>query len=133
MSKKIYDEEGILVAILISQSDVFTETTFLTNSSEELQIGFIETNKTRGIPKHYHPSVSRTLNKTSEFVQVRQGSCNVKIYDDKLTFISNEILHSGDSLLLLRGAHEFEGLTEKLSLLEIKQGPYVGKRDKVLL
>lgn len=40
------------------------------------------------------------------------------------------MLGAGDTILLIRCGHGFEVL-EELVMLEVKQGPYSGERDKV--
>jgi len=41
----------------------------------------------------------------------------------------SKILNKGDVILLVNGGHGFEML-EKTEMIEVKQGPYVGDKDK---
>ncbi len=44
-------------------------------------------------------------------------------------YIFSEILCSGDIILLSKGGHGFEVL-EDIEMIEVKQGPYSGDKDK---
>jgi hypothetical protein len=69
---------------------------------------------------------------TQEVLLVRNGSCEVRLYDDILQEIGCVNLQSGDVIFLAHGAHRIEMLSE-CELLEIKQGPYAGELDKTIL
>jgi len=60
-----------------------------------------------------------------------KGSLKVYFYDDNQECFKNLILEAGDMILLTSGGHGFETLAET-TLVEIKQGPYDDKGDKVL-
>ena len=44
--------------------------------------------------------------------------------------MESTILHAGDVILLADGGHGFKML-EQSEIIEVKQGPYCGERDKV--
>ncbi|MCX6327803.1 MAG: hypothetical protein NT144_14345, partial [Bacteroidia bacterium] len=46
------------------------------------------------------------------------------------TYLESRLLIQGDVILLAAGGHGFE-MIEPSEIIEIKQGPYVGERDKV--
>ena len=53
----------------------------------------------------------------------------VELFDDAENLLIRTILLEGDVILLLGGAHGFRMLEDAV-LLEIKQGPYTGLREK---
>ena len=44
--------------------------------------------------------------------------------------MESHLLEAGDIILLAAGGHGFE-VIEEVEMVEIKQGPYLGDRDKV--
>ena len=40
------------------------------------------------------------------------------------------VLESGDVILLVNGGHGFE-VIEEIEMIEVKQGPYIGERDRI--
>jgi hypothetical protein len=84
------------------------------------------------VPTHRHNPVSRTILNTQEVLMIRSGECQVKLFDDLGRVIHTVNLFTGDVILLAKGAHEVFMVTE-CDILEVKQGPYVGKEDKTLL
>jgi hypothetical protein len=53
----------------------------------------------------------------------------VDFYSDEQAYLESTILEAGDVVLLVQGGHGFEML-EATEIIEIKQGPYAGDRDK---
>lgn len=129
VSKKI----GKLAIILKSTEEVDT-TTFFSSPEDAMQIGLISTDFDRGIPKHKHLNFERNLTSTSEFLLVRQGSCTLNLWGmEEEEEVQSFELNVGDSVLLLGGVHSIDSQTKNLLLLEVKQGPYAGSLDKILL
>lgn len=54
----------------------------------------------------------------------------VDFYDNEQNYIESSILETGDVLLLADGGHGFK-MPEPSEMIEVKQGPYCGERDKV--
>ena len=59
---------------------------------------------------------------------MKKGSLKVYLYEDK-TPVSEFDIFEGDVLTLLSGGHGFVGI-EDYEMIEIKQGPFVGEKDK---
>ncbi len=53
----------------------------------------------------------------------------INFYDADQRYLESRILLPGDVILLIQGGHGFEVL-EEVEMIEVKQGPYVGERDK---
>jgi len=56
----------------------------------------------------------------------------VYFYNQKKIKTKTVILKKKDMILLISGGHGFKVL-KKLEMLEIKQGPFVGEKDKIRL
>jgi hypothetical protein len=105
------------------------ETTFITPGDSSLQLGFIARPAGAAIARHVHLQFDRHLTSTSEALLVRRGRCEVDIYDDARALLATVALAAGDLILMLGGGHGLRTQEDTL-LLELKQGPYAGDRDK---
>jgi hypothetical protein len=121
--------EGKPLAYIIRSEIVPKTTTFLTPSEFKQQVGFVVYPRGGEIQRHVHRPVERHLIGTSEVILVRQGRCEIDIYDDQRQLVTTEELREGDILLMVDGGHGFRMLEDTV-LLEIKQGPYTGVEDK---
>ena len=87
-------------------------------------------NKDEVIEKHFHPNQHRNIKNTSEVLVLLDGSIEVTIYDDNLELVASQIINSGDTVALMSGGHGLK-LLEESKFIEVKQGPYDEKTDKV--
>jgi hypothetical protein len=133
MPKIVFSEKIGKLAIILKADEEVNATTFFSDPEDAMQIGFISTDSNRGIPKHKHLLFERNLSGTSEFLLVRRGSCSVNLWGIEEETVQSFNLNEGDSVLLLGGIHSIDSKTKNLLLLEVKQGPYAGSLDKVLL
>lgn len=106
-----------------------TQTTFLTPGTFGQEMGLIVYGAGQHIQPHAHLPVTREVHGTTECVMVRKGRCIVDFYDDARSLILSRELALGDVVLLLGGGHGFRMLEDTV-LFEVKQGPYMGDRDK---
>ena len=60
---------------------------------------------------------------------VKSGKVKITFYNNDKEFIRHVVLVGGDVVLLIEGGHGFEML-EPTEMIEVKQGPYVGDKDK---
>lgn len=121
-----------LCAIIISKKHKYNKINFLTSKSLGFQAATMKRHKNEIIKKHYHPQYLRKIKYTSEFLYVKSGLVNVKLFNkisDKKPFTSFD-LSSGDSIIFYNCCHEFK-FKKTTSMLEIKQGPYKEKKDKI--
>jgi uncharacterized protein YjlB len=81
------------------------------------------------IAAHEHVPVSHLVTKAQEVLVIRRGKVRVDLYAQDGQFLSAHILREGDVILLAAGGHGFKAI-EDLEMLEIKQGPYLGKDEK---
>jgi hypothetical protein len=61
---------------------------------------------------------------------VKSGRIRVDFYDDEKNYLESSVISTGDVILLAAGGHGFEMLEES-EMVEVKQGPYCGEKDKV--
>ena len=76
-----------------------------------------------------HNPVPREVQYTQEVLLLKRGRLQVDFYDDRQTYLESRILEAGDVILLATGGHGFEVL-EEIEMIEVKQGPYAGDKDK---
>lgn len=118
-----------LMAIIIREEYDNAGINFLTPDDFSQQMAYMHHPKGHIILPHYHNIVTRTVHYTQEVLVIKRGRIRVDFYDDNRSCINSVILRTGDIILLCSGGHGFETL-EETSMVEIKQGPYVGEEDK---
>ena len=121
--------DGKSLAYIIRAEMNPQRTTFLTPSEFEQQVGFVVYSAGGKIQRHLHRPLERHLVATSEVLVVRQGCCEVDLYNDERKLVATRELREGDILLMVSGGHGFRML-EHTVFLEVKQGPYVGADEK---
>jgi len=102
---------------------------FFTPPSFSQQVASMTHPKGKKIAPHVHNFLSRQVFYTQEVLIVRRGRLQVNLYSSDKEFLANRILEAGDVILLCGGGHSFEML-EETSIIEVKQGPYLGVEDK---
>ena len=81
------------------------------------------------IQPHVHNPVKREVFYTQEVLLIKSGKLRVDFYSEGQKYLKSRFLVSGDVILLIKGGHGFEVL-EELEMIEVKQGPYRGEKDK---
>jgi mannose-6-phosphate isomerase-like protein (cupin superfamily) len=105
------------------------KTTFLTPSELNLQVGFVVYPAGGEVARHLHRPLERHIVGTSEVLVVKEGRCQMDIYDDDRRLVATRELRKGDIMLMVGGGHGFRMLEDTV-LLEVKQGPYTGLDEK---
>jgi mannose-6-phosphate isomerase-like protein (cupin superfamily) len=131
MLEKFYDENDELIALVIGSHYEKDGVEFFTPGSFSQQLGHMRHQKGKVIQPHIHNRVNREVHLTQEVLIVRKGRVQVDLYDTKRAFIASTVLEAGDVILLASGGHGFTML-EPTEMIEVKQGPYLGDRDKTL-
>ena len=103
---------------------------FFTPNDFSQQLAFMSHKKGKVIDAHTHNIVAREVKYTKEVLIIRKGKLRVDFYDDDRNYIESHIIKEGDVILLAYGGHGFEVL-EDCDFIEVKQGPYLGDKDKV--
>ncbi len=102
---------------------------FFTPGTFSQQIGYMNRPKGYVIAPHVHRPVRREVQYTNEVLLIKSGRLRVDFYTAEQDYLQSTILQAGDVVLLAQGGHGFEML-EPTEIIEVKQGPYAGDRDK---
>ncbi len=107
------------------------KTTFVTPPDANLQVGFVVYSKAGEITRHVHLPIERHVGgPTAEVLVVKEGRCEIDVYNDDRHKIATRELRAGDVMLSVRGGHGFRMLDDTV-LLEVKPGPYHGPDESV--
>jgi len=117
------------IAIIIRADYSCTGIKFFTPNSFSQQLGYMNHPAGYKIEPHTHNPVLREILNTQEVLVIRKGTIKVFLFNSNKDFICDRILKTGDIILLSDGGHSFEML-EETAMIEIKQGPYLGEKDK---
>jgi mannose-6-phosphate isomerase-like protein (cupin superfamily) len=120
---------GQLLAIIISHRFCKPGIHFFTPDEFSQQLAYMCHPAGKVIEPHLHNPVPRTVHYTQEVLFIKRGRLRVDFFDDNQFFLESRILEAGDTILLAAGGHGFEAL-EEIEMIEIKQGPYAGEKDK---
>jgi hypothetical protein len=118
-----------LIAIIVRSGYSERGIHFFTPDDFSQQLAYMSHTAGHVIAAHYHNPVPRQVVYTQEVLVIRRGRLRVDFYDEARKYIESRVLSAGDVILLASGGHGFEVLDE-LEMLEIKQGPYCGEKDK---
>lgn len=118
--------QGKDIAIFVPGHFTPEQTRFITKNAEPMQWGIGVFKKGAKVEPHRHMGVPATVSEFQEFIMIRQGRVVAEVFDEAGELVRKIEMVAGDALLLLRGGHGFEFL-ENAELLELKQGPYLGR------
>lgn len=123
-------EDGdTLLALIMHRHRIAEGIEFHTDSDATLQLGSMRRPRGYRIAPHLHVPVERSVRFTQEVLLIQSGVVRVDFYDEQKRYLRSATLTPGDIVLLVQGGHGFEFL-EEAEMIEIKQGPYAGERDK---
>lgn len=105
------------------------KSTFFTPDEFNVQVGYVVHPRDHEIPRHTHCPVERHIVGTSEVLLVRKGRCEMDVYNDDRQKVETRELAEGDIMIMVGGGHGFRMLEDTI-LLEVKQGPYPGNKEK---
>ena len=128
MIEQIMNKDRLL-AIIILRAFCEPGIHFFTPNDHSQQLAYMHHPAGKAIPPHVHNPVQREVFFTQEVLFIKRGRLRVDFYDDDKNYLESRILEAGDTILLATGGHGFEVL-EELEMIEVKQGPYAGDRDK---
>lgn len=119
----------VLMAVIISAEFDKPGIHFFTPGELSQQLAYMRHPPGKIIEPHVHNPVPREVQYTQEVLLIKRGKLRVDFYNQQQTYLRSRILRSGDVILLAVGGHGFEVL-EETEMIEVKQGPYAGDRDK---
>ena len=126
---KLVTKENKTYAIIISGNYSESGVHFFTPDDFSQQLAYMKHPQGKIIDPHVHNHVMREVLLTQEVLLIRNGKIRVDFYDDRKEYFESHILGAGDVILLAGGGHGFEVL-EEIEMIEVKQGPYAGDKDK---
>jgi hypothetical protein len=115
-----------LIGIFIQNSFAPGKTRFLTPLEEPLQCGIGVFKKGSVVEPHRHVGAPATVTEFQEFIYLKRGRAVAQVFDPEGKLLKDLEMKPGDALLLLRGGHAFR-FVEDSEILEVKQGPYLGR------
>ena len=123
------EHEGQTVAVIVRREFRKDGIEFFTPGHFSQQIGYMNRPAGYVIAPHVHCAVPREVQYTNEVLFIKRGRVRVDFYSADQVYLESTVLASGDVILLAHGGHGFEML-EPTEIIEVKQGPYAGDRDK---
>ena len=130
MIKKIFYKKKILAIIIKSKNTNTKGVNFISPQNFTQQVGIINQPKNYIIKPHTHKNFIRKINKTCEVLLVADGILRVDFYINHKRYLFSKLLRKNDLIILNHGSHGFK-VIKKCKLIEIKQGPYIKKLDKI--
>lgn len=125
-------KDGKVLARHITPDDIKPGLISLTNDDEFLQVvawGHYE--KGKYLQDHWHNAFERTAVRTYEAVYIVKGAIEARLFDLDLVPVETLRVGQGEMLILLESAHGYTILEEDTTVLEIKNGPFMGvEKDK---
>ncbi len=125
-------KNGKILARHITPEDIKPGLISLTKDDEFLQVvawGHYE--KGKYLQDHWHNEFERTAIRTYEAVYVVKGAIEARLFDLELNPAEILTVGQGEMLILLESAHGYTILEEDTTVLEIKNGPFLGvDKDK---
>jgi mannose-6-phosphate isomerase-like protein (cupin superfamily) len=121
--------EDRLLAVIVSHRFNKPGIHFFTPNDLSQQLAYMHHPIGKVIPPHVHNAVPREVTYTQEVLFIKSGKLRVDFYTDRQNYLDSRVLEAGDVILLVTGGHGFE-VIEEIEMIEVKQGPYVGERDK---
>lgn len=122
--------EGRMLALVLRTHFRQNGITFFTPGEFSQQLGYMNHPVGYVIPPHVHNPLVREVQYTKEVLFIKSGRVRIDFYDDDQTYLESRVLNTGDVILLAFGGHGFQ-MIEPTEMIEVKQGPYAGDRDKI--
>ena len=127
IEKVMHNEE--MLALIIRADFRKDGIEFFTPGEFSQQLAYMNRPQGYRIQPHVHNEVHRDVELTQEVLFLKSGKVKIDFYDKHRNHIEDRVLARGDVILLAAGGHGFTML-EPTEMIEVKQGPYAGDRDK---
>lgn len=118
-----------VIAMIIRNDYQCEGVDFITPNDYSQQVAYMHHPTGKVIDAHVHNLVPRNVVMTQEVLFIKKGILRVDFYDDYEDYLESRDLHAGDIILLVSGGHGFH-VVEEVEMIEVKQGPYSGEKDK---
>ena len=130
LTKDILVDNKIVAKVFKYSNKKFKGIKFFTAADLNMQIGLMAHSKNHIIKPHFHINRKKIIKQMSELLIIFSGQLKVFFYKKNRLRAKSVIINKKDMILLISGGHGFKAL-KKLEMLEIKQGPFVGEKDKM--
>jgi hypothetical protein len=128
---EIVELNGKRFAEIIRKDVRVNKSTFFSPAESSFQMGLLAHEKGFKENPHYHKQVKRIINDLQQMLVVQRGKIAIDFFDDQGKLFHSAILNSGDTILLIQGAHSLRAI-EDMQCISVKQGPFLGnENDKV--
>lgn len=129
MVEHIKDNDKLLGIII--KSDYEAEgINFFTPHDFSQQLAYMKRPAGDEVEPHIHNVIEREVFYTQEILFIKKGKMRVDFYTREKKFLTSRVIEKGDLILLADGGHGME-ILEEVEMFEIKQGPYLGEKDKI--
>lgn len=118
-----------MLAMIIRSNYTCNGVDFITPNEYSQQVAYMHHPTGKVINAHVHNMVHRNVVLTQEVLFIKKGILRVDFYDEYEDYLESKDLYAGDIILLVSGGHGFQVL-EEVEMIEVKQGPYAGDKDK---
>ena len=126
------EHDGEMLALIVRDEFRNPGVTFFTPNELSQQLAFMRHPAGKVIAPHIHNAVPLSVAYTQETLFIKRGRLRVDFFGADQSYLESRELGPGDVVLLIKGGHGFEVLDD-VEMIEVKQGPYAGDRDKTLL
>jgi len=124
---------GKTIAIVVKANFAKKGVNFVSKENFPLQLGISCYKEGETIRSHVHVDKKLEINEVQEIVHFEYGRAIVDLYKLNGEKFKSVELSEGDTIFFVEGGHGFTML-EDTKLIEVKQGPYLGKdNDKLML
>lgn len=120
-------KNGVVLARHITPQDIKPGLNFFSEDADFIQVGvWGHYEKGKELKAHIHNTVERTANRTCEALYVITGALEAVIYDMDEVPVEKLEVKQGEILVLLESGHGYFIKEDDTTVLEIKNGPYLG-------
>jgi hypothetical protein len=103
---------------------------FFTNKKLTQQVAFMSHPKNYKISPHFHRKTVRKISGTTEVLIIINGILKINFYSKSKKYLFSKLAKKNEIIILLTGGHGFK-IIKNCKFIEVKQGPYNIKKDKI--
>jgi hypothetical protein len=131
MAYERIEYDGNVFAEVIWAGTSVEKTRFFSHASSSFQFGLLAHSAGFVEPAHIHHPVERRVGDLQQMFVVQRGIVAVDFFAPDGKKFREVVLHSGDAINLVGGAHAVRVL-EAMQCISVKQGPFLGDQlDKI--
>lgn len=125
---------NVVLARHIFPEDMQQGLNFFSKDEEFVQVGvWGHYENGKYLQNHVHNKVERVAKRTYEMIYLISGSLEADIYDLEKNFVEKLEIRAGEILILLESGHGYTITSEDTTVLEAKNGPFLGvEADKTV-